>query len=155
MIKIEKDNGLKIRPQDLVSVKKMGSIYEICYLKSYNKGQTIQLIDKDHYMIMNTGEVLECNHIENRSQSKAQVAQSLKRLRDYINTNVVYPKNCKWIPLEKQPSNRRSVINIEYNGDTKMLTEWARYFNISHSTIQYHLKKGTVKECFDKYSKQI
>lgn len=111
MIKIEKDNGLRIRPQDLVSVKKMGSIYEICYLKSFNKGQTIQLIDKDHYMIMSSGEVLECNHIENRSQSKAQVAQSLKRLRDYINTNVVYPKNCKWITLTYRQEDKKPMTD--------------------------------------------
>lgn len=64
------------------------------------------------------------------------------------------PKNCTWIPINKQSSNRRSVVNIEYNGEIKLLTEWARYFNISHSTVQYHLKKGTIKECFDKYSKQ-
>ena len=89
----------KIKDHNLVSVKKMGSIYELCYIEHINKKQTIQLLDKNHYCLLNTGEVFECKHIENRADSKAQISQSLKRLRDYINTNVLEPKNCKWICL--------------------------------------------------------
>lgn len=89
----------KIKDHNLVSVKKMGSIYELCYIEHINKKQTIQLLDKNHYCLLNTGEVFECKHIENRADSKAQISQSLKRLRDYINANVLEPKNCKWICL--------------------------------------------------------
>lgn len=89
----------KINEHFLVSVKTMGSIYELCYCEHKNNKATIQLLDKEHYTKLSTGEVFECKHISNRADSKAQISQSLKRLRDYINTNVVEPKNCKWITL--------------------------------------------------------
>ena len=99
MIKKEELTDYSIGIEDLVSLKTMGHIYEICYLQKKNNQIKTQLIDKDHYMYLDTGETFECNHIENRSESKFQVGQSLKRLRDYINTNVVEPNNCKWITL--------------------------------------------------------
>ena len=89
----------KIDEHNLVSVKKMGHIYELCYTEHKNTKATIKLLDKEHYALMSTGEVFECNHIENRADNKAQVSQSLKRLRDYINTNVIDVSCCKWITL--------------------------------------------------------
>lgn len=99
MIKKEILDKCVIGDEDLVSVKKMGHIYEICYLEKVNRNIKTQLLDKDHYINLNTGEISLCNHIENRSQNKFQVGQSLKRLREYINTNVLEPVNCKWVTL--------------------------------------------------------
>lgn len=90
---------IEIGKEDLVSLKTMGHVYEICYLQKKNNQIKTQLIDKDHYVYLDTGEIFECNHIENRSESKFQVGQSLKRLREYINTNVVDTNKCKWITL--------------------------------------------------------
>ena len=89
MIKKEDLSEYKINSEDLVSIKTMGHIYEICYLQKRNNKITTRLIDKDHYMFLNSGEIKNCKHIDNRAESKFQVGQSLKRLRDYINTNVV------------------------------------------------------------------
>lgn len=99
MIKKEELSYYSIGTEDLVSLKTMGHIYEICYLQKKNNKISTQLIDKDHYIYLDTGEIFECNHIDNRSESKFQVGQSLKRLRDYINTNVVDINKCKWITL--------------------------------------------------------
>lgn len=99
MIKKEDLSDYSIGTEDLVSLKTMGHVYEICYLQKRNNEIKIQLIDKDHYMYLDSGEIFECNHIDNRAESKFQVGQSLKRLRDYINTNVVEPNNCKWVTL--------------------------------------------------------
>jgi hypothetical protein len=99
LIKKEELSDYSIGSEDLVSLKTMGHIYEICHLAKTNRTITTQLIDKDHYMYLNTGEVFKCNHIDNRAESKFQVGQSLKRLRDYINTNVVDTNKCKWITL--------------------------------------------------------
>lgn len=77
----------------------MGHIFEICFTEHHNYMPTIQLLNKDNYMIVSTGEVKQCEHINNRSENKAQVAQSLKRLREYINTNVVCTQNCLWLTL--------------------------------------------------------
>lgn len=99
MIKKEDLSDYSIGTEDLVSLKTMGHVYEICYLQKRNNEIKTQLIDKDHYMYLDSGEIFECNHIDNRAESKFQVGQSLKRLRDYINTNVVEPNNCKWVTL--------------------------------------------------------
>ena len=99
MIKKEEFSDYSICREDLVSLKTMGHIYEICYLQKRNNEISTQLLDKDHYMYLDTGEIFECNHIENRAESKFQVGQSLKRLREYINTNVVDTNKCKWVTL--------------------------------------------------------
>ena len=99
MIKKEELSDYSIGTEDLVSLKTMGHIYEICYLQKKNDKISTQLIDKDHYIYLDTGEIFECNHIDNRAENKFQVGQSLKRLRDYINTNVVDINKCKWITL--------------------------------------------------------
>lgn len=99
MVKKEELIDYSIGSEDLVALKSMGNIHEICYIQKRNNKITTQLLDKDHYFNKETGEVFECNHIKNRSENKFQVGQSLKRLRDLINTNVVIPQNCKWITL--------------------------------------------------------
>ena len=98
-MKIDVLQDTTIGQEDYVCVKKMNHIYEICYLEHRNTFCPIQKLDKDSYIVLNTGEVKDCNHIENRAENKLQVSQSLKRLRDYINTNVVDVNNCKWITL--------------------------------------------------------
>ena len=88
-----------IDDRDIVCVKEMGNIIEITYLQHKNIGQTIKKINNDEYMVMATGEIKQAQHIESRADNKLQVSQSLKRLRDYINTNVVDVNKCKWITL--------------------------------------------------------
>lgn len=108
--------GFKIDNKSLVSVKKMQHIYEICYCEHRNTKSYIQLIDKDNYVYLPTGEVKICNHINNRSESKSQVSQSLKRLREYINTNINDPNNCKWITLtyaENMTDDKRLYKDVE------------------------------------------
>lgn len=131
MMKKEVLTDYSIGREDLVSLKKMGHIYEICYLQKRNKEIKTQLLDKDHYMYLDTGEIFECNHIENRSESKFQVGQSLKRLRDYINTNVVEPNNCKWITLTY--ANNMQDTNKLYN-DFK---NFIRRFKDQYGHIEY------------------
>lgn len=98
-MKIEKIDNCKIDSNDLVSVKFMGNIIEVCYVQHRNNKVYIKLIDKDHYIYLPTGELREINHIDNRSNNIAEVSQSLKRLREYINTNVTDLSKCKWITL--------------------------------------------------------
>lgn len=83
----------------LITLKEMGNIYEINYSSRNNIVPNIQLIDKDHYLNIKSGEIIECNHIANRSESKFQVGQSLKRLRDIINSNIIDTNQWKWVTL--------------------------------------------------------
>lgn len=81
-----------------VRLKVTGNIYEIRF--SINEtGGKIRKLDKDSYVDTNSGEIKEFCHSENRADNKASVAQSLKHLRDIINTNVTEPENCKWVTL--------------------------------------------------------
>lgn len=94
----------KLDDNYIVKLKQMGNITEISFAQKVNHYCPIRLIDKNHYLKINylTGEIsdiYECNHIENRSQNLFQVGQSLKRLRDLINANVVDPNQWKWITL--------------------------------------------------------
>lgn len=77
----------------------MGNVKEICYQSNINNTCYIRKLDDNRYIYLPTGELLDAKHIENRSENLFQVSQSLKRLRDYINTNVIEPANCRWLTL--------------------------------------------------------
>lgn len=126
MIKKEELSDYSIGKEDLVSLKTMGHVYEICYLQKKNNQIKTQLIDKGHYMYLDSGEIFECNHIENRSESKFQVGQSLKRLREYINTNVVDTNKCKWITLT-YAKNMQDTKQL-YNDFKRFMTRFKRRF---------------------------
>lgn len=52
------------------------------------------------------------------------------------------PDNCRWVSLEAQQRNKRSNINVEINGDTKTLAEWARIFNMPYPQVWARIKHG-------------
>lgn len=95
----KKIDGFFISDRDIVCLKQMGNVSEITFVQHRNSKQTIKKIDNDSFIVLSTGELKEVNHISSRADNKAQVSQSLKRLRDYINTNVVDVNMCKWITL--------------------------------------------------------
>lgn len=56
------------------------------------------------------------------------------------------PKNCRWTTKTEQARNRRSSHPITINGETKLLTDWAKEAGIAYSTIILRLKKGWTEE---------
>jgi hypothetical protein len=56
-------------------------------------------VSKREYVVLNTGEVKEFERSESRADLLNSVRQSLNRLRDYINANVVDCTKCRWITL--------------------------------------------------------
>lgn len=64
------------------------------------------------------------------------------------------PSNCTWIEFKDQNKNTRRTHNIEFMGETRSVTEWARFFNKAHGTIGYHIRRGTVLEFFSKWEKE-
>jgi len=111
-----------IRPNsfDEIRVKEMGNIIELMYSKTKSTENVIKKISGDEYIDLRTGEVKEFKHIENRANSINDVRKSLGRLRDYINTNVVDVKTCKWVTLTYK----------ENMTDTKRLYEDFKKFNM-------------------------
>lgn len=75
---------------------------------------------------------------------------SLDRYPD-VNGNYE-PGNCRWGSDEEQSRNKRSNVWIEYNGIRMVQKDWAKYFGVTHSTIQFHLKRRSMGEIHEFYA---
>lgn len=84
---------------DEVRVKEMGNVIELMYSERTNHQIFIKKISDSEYIDLRTGEVLECNRIENRAGNLNSVRQSLGRLRDLLNTNITDVSKCRWVTL--------------------------------------------------------
>lgn len=83
----------------LVKYTRMGNITQILSLSHKNSKCPIKKISKEEYMYLDTGEILQCNHIENRSQNINTIRYSISNLRNLINNNFVGGQNELWITL--------------------------------------------------------
>lgn len=52
------------------------------------------------------------------------------------------PGNCIWLPAELQGSNKTNNILIEYRGETKTLSQWARTTGLGLNTIRCRMLAG-------------
>ena len=114
-------------PETQVTVKRCGQIIEIRYLRS-SPVAVIEKVSAELYVDKRTGEVKEFCHSENRAESKASVAQSLRKLRDLINANLTDPETALWVTLTSAENMR----------DTKRLYEDFRRF---WQRLRYYLDK--------------
>lgn len=61
------------------------------------------------------------------------------------------PNNCRWVTKEVQDNNRRNNRKIIYKNETKTLSQWARKYNISITTLGDRLRAGmTIDEALNK-----
>lgn len=56
------------------------------------------------------------------------------------------PSNCKWIPSEEQCLNKTNTRRITINGNTKSLSEWAKYYGIPYDILRHRIDKGISPE---------
>lgn len=93
--RFENMEGKKINSFDDVKVKKMNSIIEIMRLKNESPGGLCNVVklNKDEYMIINTGEVKKYVKSENRGQNTAGLKKTFKKIRDLINNNFAGASN--------------------------------------------------------------
>lgn len=52
------------------------------------------------------------------------------------------PGNCKWLPKPLQSKNRRSNKPLTFNGQTKLLSEWARDLGLQRTAVSRRLRCG-------------
>ena len=84
---------------DEVRVKEMGNIVELMYSERTNHKILIKKISDTEYIDLRTGEIKQCNKIDNRADNFNSVRQSLGRLRDLLNTNITDTSKCRWVTL--------------------------------------------------------
>ena len=82
-----------------MTVKLCGNIIELRYAVHGPPEIAIEKLSADLYLDKRTGEVKEFQHTENRGEALASVAQSLRNLRDLINTNLIEPETALWVTL--------------------------------------------------------
>lgn len=81
------DDFKGISPHDTVTLTKTRHILEVQYLEKMNTSCNIRKLDKDRYMVIDTGEIHEFKHTETRDQSYNSLRQTFKKIRYYINNN--------------------------------------------------------------------
>jgi hypothetical protein len=127
------ENDIAPSPNCTVRVKRMGNITEIRYMTKKPEIQ-IRKFDSDSFLNLLTGEILPIKHAESRADNKISVKQSLRNLRDLLNTNIINTKNCRWLTLTYRENMK----------DTKRLCDDTRKF---HMRMRYYLKQN----CFPRY----
>ena len=95
MRKFEHTEAKDLRSYDVVKVKKMNSIIEVMHIKKEGIGglDNVVRLNKNEYMLRDTGEIKEYIKSENRGQNIASLKKTFKKIRDLINANFVGAAN--------------------------------------------------------------
>lgn len=69
---------------------------------------------------------------------------------DRIDSDEDYSKsNCQWITMAEQNRKHRKCRYFTLNGETKILSDWAREKGLKPDTVRHRIKRGwTIEEAF-------
>jgi len=85
--------------QAVVKYTLMGNITEIMYMKKIKKDFGIRKINKDKYMNLYTGEICGYKHSQKRIENIDNIRETLKHIRELINTNFFGLPNEKFFTI--------------------------------------------------------
>lgn len=87
------EKKVEIKNHHMVTFTKMNHIIEVQHMEKINRSINIRKIDSERYIDLETGEIKEFNHSENRSENKNSLRQTFKNLRYLINNNFIGASN--------------------------------------------------------------
>lgn len=71
------------------------------------------------------------------------VGASLERID--VNGNYS-PENCRWANNTEQARNKRNSRRISFNGQTKVISAWAKELGFTHATIELRINKWGIEK---------
>ena len=76
---------------------------------------------------------------------------------DRINSNGNYcPENCRWATMQEQQNNRTNNRVLEYKGQKKTITAWAKFCGLSYRNLHYRLKNGySIEQAIEKPKRKL
>lgn len=86
-------------PKAPVTLKLCGNVMEVRHSFGGAPEIAIEKLNANEYVDLRTGEVKEFQHTASRAEDKASVAQSLRNLRDIVNSNLNAPETALWVTL--------------------------------------------------------
>lgn len=126
--KVEKidNNKFCVSDDDFVRVKQCGNIIDVMSSFFPSRQQT-QKLDKNNYVVLSTGEIMQYEHTTTRAENTVSIKKSMRNLRDIINTNCANISRCKFVTLTYRENMR----------DTdRLYTDIKKFF----MRLRYHLK---------------
>jgi len=113
----EKIDAVSIKRYSKVRLKTAGNVVELFYSNRWGNGQCpIKKLSKDEYLDTRTGEVKEFSKIENRSESKASLRETFKKVRDLINANTADVGRIRFVTFtykENMTDTKRLMRDLE------------------------------------------
>ena len=119
--------NLRPAPKATVTVKLCGNVIEVRHSVHGPPEITIQKLNADEYIDLRTGVVELFQHTASRAEDKASVAQSLRNLRDIINTNLTDPEIALWVTLTYK-ENMKDTQRL-YEDFHAFIKRFRRYLN--------------------------
>lgn len=126
---IIKLNDFKVDDLSTVKITRMGNITEIQWMKKKNTKQIIQKLNKESYILLDTGEIKEFNHGLTRADNKRSIQKTMHLGRNIINTNVTDVRKAKFITgtYAENMTDQKKLYN-DYNYFIKKLRKVYGHF---------------------------
>lgn len=98
---MSKNDGVEkeIGESQYVTVTDMGHLIEVQHMQRKNNSCSIQKIDADRYVLLDTGEIMEFKKSANRSENENSLRQTFKKMRYLINNNFTGKANELFVTL--------------------------------------------------------